>query len=206
MVTLLPINFISLGIVGGGIASTLKKSSGLDIRGRILEIVVVALTLLLTAISSGLVRAYFGDASKCWGLFSTTPFEEDEGSPTLKGPFYPPQLNKIILDVPLRQVQLWYLKWDFILAKLGPISHRFLCVPGPDGSTDYPTIGCSPSTRAINPKFYEDEHCSSDLSLLVGVWMSAVWVLAMGHLYKQLRGARRNVAAAHRGRRRPHQD
>lgn len=210
MVTLLPINFIALGIVGGGIASTLKRSSGIDVRGRILEIIVVVLTCLLTGVSSGLVRGYFGDTSQCWGLFATE-------NPAIKGPFYPSILNTVLLDIPLKQIQLWYLKWDFIMSKLGFLSRRFLCFPTADGNTDYSSVGCSPSTRTINPQFYMEEddagiaQCSADVSLVMGMWFTAIGVLLIGNLYRQLRGAarRNNVAAeagAHRGRRRPHQD
>lgn len=227
MVTLLPINFIALGIVGGGIASSLKRTSGIDIRGRILEIIVVLQTLLLTGVSSGLVRGYFGDASQCWGvfapssplsttMFSTTTTVENNEGPALKGPFYPSFLNTVLVDIPLKQIQLWYLKWDFILSKLGPLSRRFLCAPAPDGGTDYSTIGCSPSTRTIDPQFYLDGNgggrCSADMALVMGCWFMALGVLLLGYVYRQMRGARRNnvVAhaghAAHRGRRRPHQD
>lgn len=205
MVTLMPINFIALGISFGGIASLLKRLSGMDIRGRILEVIVVLLTLLLTGVTSGLVLGYFGDVSRCWGVFASS---QHTGDGKITGPFYPALLNKVLLDVPLTQIQLWYLKWDFIMSKLGFISRRFLCVPTADGNTDYSTIGCSPSTRTINPQFYLEGSCSADLSLVMGAWFVALGVLMMGIMYRQLRGVRRNnvVAAAHRGRRRPHQD
>lgn len=219
MVTLLPINFIALGIIFGGIASSLKRSAAIDIRGRILEVIVVALTILLTAVSSGLVRAYFGDTSQCWGVWSqfTATAESDDGSEgtVLKGPFYPSVLNKVLIDVPLRQIQLWYLKWDFILSRFGFISRSFICTPGPDGNTDYSEIGCSPATRNINPQFYLEEergqHCSADMAFVMGTWFMSLCVIVLGHVYRQIRGARRNAlnaaaAAVHRGRRRPHQD
>jgi hypothetical protein len=206
MVTLVPVNFITLGIIGGGIASTLKRFSGIDIRGRILEIIVVLLTLLLTGITSGLVRGYFGDSSRCWGVLASSPNEGVE-SPTITGPFYLSILNTLLIDIPLRQMKLWYLRWDLIFSKLGFVSRRLLCVPTPDGNTDYSTYGCSSSTRSINPGFYLEDKCSADMSLVVGVWLTAVCVLLMGNVYRQLRGARRNNAAvAHRGQRRPHQD
>lgn len=222
MITLLPINFIALGIVGGGIASTLKRSSGIDIRGRILEVIVVVLTCLLTGVSSGLVRGYFGDSSSCWGAFASSSLpaadattalaEETMEGPALKGPFYPSILNTALVDIPLKQIELWYLKWDFILSKLGFISHKFLCFPTADGNADYSTIGCSPSTRGINPQFYLEEDnggkCSADVRLVMGTWFMALGVLLMGNMYRRFRGGRRNhvAAAAHRGRRRPHQD
>ena len=220
MVTLVPINFITLGISFGGIASTLKRSSGIDIRGRILEIIVVALTLLLTCVTSGLVRGFFGDA--CWGMLAPSQpeqgacipsnlgiegcYEDEDSIPTLHGPFYPAILNKVLLDVPFRQLQLWYIKWDFVVTKLGFVSTRFLCFPTEDGNTDYENIGCSPHIRKINPQFYSEPSCSTDLSLIMGVWFAALGVLLMGNLTRQLRGVRAPAAAAQRGRRgRPHQ-
>lgn len=206
MVTLLPMNFIALGIVGGGIASSIKRSSGIDIRGRILEIIVVVLTLMLTVISSGLVRGYFGDASRCWGAFSSWPPSRSIASAeSMRGPFHLPLLNTLLIDIPLRQLQKWYLKWDFILSKFGFVSRRFFCAPTPDGNTDYFSVGCSPSTRSINPQFYlEANKCSADMSLVVNVWVAAIGVLFLKYLTRQLRGARRvGVAAGHR---RPHQD
>ena len=205
MVTLVPVNFIALGIVGGGIASSIKRSLGIDIRGRILEIIVVVMTMLLTLISSGLVRGYFGDASQCWGALSSLPSRSTE---RIMGPFHAPLLNILLIDIPLRQLQKWYLKWDFILSKFGFISSRFICAPTPDGNTDYITIGCSPSTRSINPQFYLDDKCSADMSLVVNVWIAAIGVLLMRNVSRQLRGLRRNnaVVAAAAGQRRPHQD
>ena len=204
MVTLLPINFIALGIVGGGIASSIKRSLGIDIRGRILEIVVVVLTLLLTLVSSGLVRGYFGDDSRCWGAFTSWPIRSSRTESAL-GLFHPPLLNKLLIDTPLRQLQKWYLKWDFILSKFGFVSRRFFCAPTLDGNTDYFSVGCSPSTRSINPQFYlEADKCSADMSLVLNVWVAAIGVLFLKYLTRQLRGARRvGVAAGHR---RPHQD
>lgn len=202
MVTLLPVNFITLGIIGGGIASALKRLLGIDIRGRILEIIVVALTLFLTGMTSGLVRAYFGDSSQCWGVLASS-FERAPPD----GPFYFSIMNTVLLAMPLRQIQLWYLKWDFILSKLGFISRRFLCFPTPDGNTDYSAIGCSPATRSINPQFYLEETCSADMTVVIAVWSASLSVLGIAMLYRQMRAAQRNNAApAGRGRRRPHQD
>ena len=219
MVTLVPVNFIALGIIGGGVASTLKRSFGMDIRGRMLEVVVVTLTFLLTGITSGLVQGFFGDVSRCWGVFVPSPLadggemETSEAAAAPTGPFDPPILNTVLVDIPLRQIQLWYLKWDFILSKLGFVSRRLLCTPAEDGSTDYSVVGCSPSARNIDPQFYLAEEgegrCAADVALVMGVWFSALGVLLLGNLYRQLRGARRNAVAggAGRGRRRhEHQD
>jgi hypothetical protein len=209
MVTLVPVNFVALGIIGGGIASTVKRTFGIDIRGRILEIIVVVLTLLLTVVSSGLVRGYFGDASQCWGVLSSWPTSigGNESSDTqVEGPFYQPLFNKLLIEFPLRQLQKWYVKWDFILSKFGFVSRRFICAPTPDGNTDYATVGCSPSTRSIDPQFYLENKCSADMSLVLDVWIVALCVLLTRNLYRQLRGARRNNNVVAAGQRRPHQD
>ena len=44
-VTMLWTSFLVMGTLGGGIATLLKKKFGLDIRGRMLEAIVVLLTL-----------------------------------------------------------------------------------------------------------------------------------------------------------------
>ena len=225
MVTLLPVNFVALGIVGGGIASALKRTSGIDARGRVLEIVVVMLTCLLTGVSSGLVRGYFGDPSQCWGVFAPSPSStmmgedveaesESLNSASRGGPLYLPVLNTLLVEFPLNQIQLWYQKWDFVLSRLGFVSRRFLCTQttttadhgdavADNGSSDHVSDFCSPSTRTIDPKFYLDEgngkRCSADMSLVMGVWLAALGVLLAGYAYRRLRGfaaARRNDAGA----------
>jgi len=186
-ITLVPVNFHALGIIGGGIASTLKRI--VDIRGRILELIVVTLTLLLTCITSGLVQGYFGDSSRCWGILASSPIEKN-----------------MLIDFPLRQMKLWYLKWDSILSNLGIVSHRLLCVPTPDGSNDYSAVGCFPSIHLINPEFYLDDQCSADMSLVIGVGLFSLCVFLIGYAYRQLRGARRNNDVVPRGHRRPHEE
>ena len=62
------LSFHAMGVLGGGLATALKKRIGVDVRGRCLEMVVVVLTLWLTAASWGCVWGYFGDPSRCgWG-------------------------------------------------------------------------------------------------------------------------------------------
>jgi hypothetical protein len=196
MFTLLPVNFIVMGIIAGGFASVIKQYQGSDIRGRMLELAVVFFTIWLTMLSSGLVRAYFGEISQCTGfvpLLGSLPI----------GPFAP---LLVVLKYFFHMWHPWYKKWDYAFAKLGVISDRVLCAPGPDGSTDYATIGCSPSIRNINPEFYlgeEGQLCRADMVLVVGFWMTALSFWAVGSLYRQWRGRR---GAADRGRGRLHQD
>lgn len=196
MLTMLPVNFMVMGIIAGGFATVIKLYQGSDIRGRSLELAVVFFTIWLTILSSGIVRGYFGDASKCAGFF------EPLGSLPV-GPFGP---LLTILKYFFRMWQPWYKKWDYAFAKLGILSKRVLCAPGPDGSTDYSTIGCSPSIRNINPEFYLGEeglHCRADMVLVFGLWVCALLFLGVGSLERFWRGRR---AVAHRGHERPHED
>lgn len=196
--TLLPINFIAMGNIAGGAASTLKRSAGIDIRGRILEISVIICTLFLTAVTTGLVRGYFGDSSQCWGVLASST------ESTTQGPFIDSFSNKAFAAF-LQYAQLYYKKWDFLCARTAFISRKFLCTPTEDGNMDYATIGCSPPVRSINPQFHlEEENCQADVGMVVGIWVAACLVLCLEHIYREYRVRRR--AAVHRGRRRPHQD
>jgi hypothetical protein len=192
MLTLLPINFLCMGIIAGGFATTIKFHQGSDIRGRMLELAVVFFTIWLTILTSGLVKAYFGNASKCAGfapLLGSLPV----------GHFGP-------LLTLLKCSDIWYKKWDYAFGKLGIISNRILCIPSPDGSTNYSAVGCSPSIRNINPEFFlgdEGEYCRSDMVLVLVCWMCALAFIGAGHLDKYLRDRR---AADQRGRERLHQD
>lgn len=190
-----------MGNIAGGVASTLKRSGGIDIRGRILEVSVIICTLFLTAVTTGLVRGYFGDSSQCFGvLASSTPFTES----TTEGPFIDSFSNKAFAAL-LEYAKLYYNKWDFLGARATIMSRNFLCTPTEDGNTDYATIGCSPPVRSINTQFYlEEENCQADIGMIVGIWSAACVVLCLEHIYREYRVRRR--AAVQRGRRRPHQD
>lgn len=202
MAMLVPVNFITLGIIGGGFATTLKRANGHDIRGRFLEVIIVTLTLLLTCVTSGLVRGFFGDPSKCLGVLDI----KSGLYPT--GPYHQPLLNTILVEIPLKQIKLWYHKWDMILSKFGFVAKRFFCAPTEDGHSDYSRVGCSPATRGIKHDFYLDEDngssCSADMALVNCIWLGSMGVMAMGNLYREMRARRNN--GAQRGRRRPHQD
>ena len=196
-----------MGNIAGGFASTLKRSGGIDIRGRVLEIFVILCTLFLTGVTTGIVRGYFGDSSQCWGVFasSSSALMESRGQTTpllfANGNNY----SKLLAAV-FQYAQSYYQKWDFLCSRAGLISRNFLCTPTDDGNTDYATIGCSPPVRSINPQFYlEEENCRADIEMMSTVWVMACTVLLLENVYKEYR-VRRRAAAVHRGRRRPHQD
>ena len=193
-----------MGNIAGGAASSLKRSAGVDIRGRILELSVIICTLFLTAVTSGLVRGYFGDPSQCWGVLASSTSWAQSAAAATQGPFIDSASNKAFATL-LQYAQLYYNKWDFLCARAGFLSRQFLCTPTDDGNMDYATIGCSPPLRSINPQFYlEEENCRADIGMVVGLWVAACLVLVLEHVYREFRVRRR--AAVHRGRRRPHQD
>ena len=234
MLTFLPINFMAVGIIGGGIATDLKRFCAIDIRGRILESVVVLLTLWLTSITCRLVRGFFGDASQCWGVFAPTRVAYrndgmDEAvslgdinvlDPSRVSFFSAPVASmwaafSTLISTPLlfilQNTQVWFQKWDhYCFSRLGFLSRRFICTPTADGNTDYLSVGCFPSVRNINPHFFLDdggETCQADMSLMLILYVFALGFLAYGSLDRHRRGRARH-AVGHRGRneRRPHQD
>ena len=64
-------SFMVMGVIGGGIATLLKKGAGVDIRGRTLEGAVVAATLWYASVAWGLAWGFFGDTSRCHGVAQT---------------------------------------------------------------------------------------------------------------------------------------
>ena len=59
IVCIIPLSFVIMGILGGGIATVVKKGVGLDVRGRAMELLVVLATIWLSMITWGLVQAFF---------------------------------------------------------------------------------------------------------------------------------------------------
>ena len=225
MASFLPINFLITGIIGGGVATGLKRVFALDIRGRMLEGLVVLITLWLTAISCGVVRGFFGDPSQCWGVTiiksghgpSFESLSEDHHVLSAIYTVYSVMTSaylsilKSILQGPINKFQLWFQTLDFVFSQIGFLSRGFFCTPTTDGDTDYSIIGCFPSVRSINPQFYleeeEGENCLADIGIVVGSWLIALAVLALGS-FDRHRRARRLVGLRGRGgnERRPHQD
>mmetsp|Transcript_25126 Transcript_25126/g.73657 ORF Transcript_25126/g.73657 Transcript_25126/m.73657 type:complete len:750 (-) Transcript_25126:254-2503(-) len=75
------VSFHAMGVLGGGMATALKKGAGVDVRGRSLELAVVAMTLWLTAASWGCVWGYFGDTSRCgWGTMGLSSWLTGESA------------------------------------------------------------------------------------------------------------------------------
>ena len=136
-------SFVVMGVIGGSIATALKRGAGVDIRGRTLELAVVILTLWMAAITWGLVWGFFGETSKCWGAFSaiSTLLAEGDGADTAGSGQFPGSSvasDTIDNDVVIR---FWYALLfrpgkilvrglDNAVARSGPLFTRYLCSTG----------------------------------------------------------------------------
>jgi hypothetical protein len=188
-----PASFYVMAILGGGMATVLKKTAGLDLRGRAFEIVVILLTLWLVVVSWGLVGAFFGDTSKCHGVFGSYQIsEENNPSYLLTG------LRRFILQ----PAKSWFLMWDSLPLNSGHWLRKALCTPNQEE-------GCFEHLHKADADFFFEERdggrCASDLSLVVWLFIAAGIVASGNHFWKR---RERNRRAARRPVRehRPHQD
>jgi hypothetical protein len=177
-ISLVPASFFVIGILAGGVATTLKRFLLLDLRGRLLEFTVLLVTTWLVTISWGLVWGFFGDTHQCKGVLG--PVSTDVIMLSNTGRFV------------FRPIKKWFSIADG-MALHSPVK-KWICVS---------KEGCFAHSHLANPDFYlEDENCASDVLLVSGLWMSAAAVLVVTSILKK---HERRLRA--RGReRRPHQD
>lgn len=192
--SLLPMSFLVMGILGGGLATLLKKCAGTDIRGRSLELAVVLLTVWLVLISWGLVGAFFGDVKKCYGFLGSYRVSNDASQPLLL---------RVIRALALKPGRTWFLMWDRAALRSGPWISKALCrVRNLDNS------GCFEHLPFATVDFYLEENggekCASDLALVSSLWIAAGFALVGSYAWKRRERQRR--AARRRHEVRPHQD
>jgi RING-variant domain len=84
IVCIIPLSFVIMGILGGGIATVIKKSAGYDVRGRTMELLVVLATIWLSMMTWGLVQAFFSlPQPTCYGTLGTFNITQAELFPNL---------------------------------------------------------------------------------------------------------------------------
>lgn len=209
-------SFVVMGVIGGSIATTLKRGVGVDIRGRTLELAVVALTLWFTCVSWGLVWGFFGESSRCWGAFSgvsslfSSGDEMDSGagaddvdseSPSApgSGPVTDDPVALFWLRLVFRPSKIAIGSIDKIVARSGPIVNRFICRPA-DEDVGGAARTCLPMARKADPEFFlsEDggEKCVADIHTVTAVLMLAGGILSLSSFMKRRERERRNAAAA----------
>ena len=198
---LIPSSFSVVGVLAGGFATIWKKSRfGLDIRGRLLEVLVVLGTFWLSAVTWGLVKGFFGHLESCHGaLGRSVPLTSnvEEG------------IRDYLANLPYRLLQQnilpaaknYYLWWDAFFAQ-SPFS-SIICLEESEGCFEYLPLA-NDGFLVQNPK------CAADAGLVTYFYELAILTWGVLDFFKwQERQRRRQAPPArhHRVRHhRPHQD
>lgn len=188
-----PVSFYIMAILGGSIATMLKKGAGLDLRGRTFEVLVLFLTTWLVFVCWGLVGAFFGDSSSCHGVMGNIVVSKDSTDQRL--------LN-ILRNILLKPAKSWFLMWDQLALNSGPWLRKALCVEQEDGCFEH-------LPKASADFFFEENdggRCAGDLTMVTWLYGSAALAAAGNHLWKRRERQRRAARRPGRGEPRPHQD
>lgn len=189
-----PMSFIVMGVIGGGFAMAMKKAAGVDLRGRMLETVVVACTLYLSFVSWRLIQGYFHTSSACMGVFGsyTIPLDELPSWTMLNFVHYILYVDRLLclwVDAMPRR-----FAWDWVSAAL--------CT----GKND----GCFEHLSHANPYFFlasGGEKCAADLSFMCWLYLTAGVTFIGSAIWKHReRQRRRQGRRPMRGEPRPHED
>lgn len=190
----IPVSFMVMAVIGGGLATLLKKSLGVDLRGRMFELAIVLFTVWLVIISWGVVRGFFGSPDQCFGAMGSKEIELDEL------PRY--GLLSLARRVILKPGQAYYLFWDRLAYASGSWLRRPLCTKHLDND-EAPIEGiCFEHLPYVDADFFlaekEGQRCASDLLLVLRLYVAAGFALVGSVLWKR-RERQRRLAA-----RRPH--
>ncbi len=202
-ILLIPASFIMMGILGGGLATLLKKTAGVDLRGRRMEFAVVLGTIWFSALSWGLVKAFFGESNACYGFPGAYNVSMEELSSThlLRGLYYfllrPAQVSFDWMDRRVWQVEtLLRTHWKSWLR--------------PSFCPKYTEESCFEHLPNANAGFFLSDHsgekCAADVLLFVALYVAAGISFTVSTLWKNHERQRRRF-----GRRGPrgqhlHQD
>jgi hypothetical protein len=163
--SVIPPSFYIMAVMGGTLATAFKRLGGMDIRGRALELIVVALTMWLLVISWGIVWAFFGRSESCFGMVGGS-----SGGRLSNG------IHRMILN----PARTYFLFWDRVALRFDRIA-TWLCTSEAEG-TCFPYLGqASPYNLIDFPK------CTSDLELVATVWLTAGVTLLTSALWRKRR-------------------
>ena len=208
------LSFVVTGVIGGGIATIMKKQMGVDIRGRGLEALVVISTFWLASICWGLVWAFFGESNGCKGVLNyNVLFGETEPMETsqIDKEDYGPKLGlipSIVSVFVLRPAKKSLSQIDSFLWKLGPFITKWIC-QADDGLVEEDGVSeqtCLELTSRSNPNFLATESSGnrvSDVNTVAAFWTMAIFMHFMSYATKRMDRIRRAAAARQP---RPHQD
>lgn len=194
-----PVSFMVMAVLGGGLATFLKKSLGVDLRGRMFELAIILFTLWLVIISWGVVRGFFGDSSQCYGALGAKEVTLDELPES--------RLLNFARKTILKPGQTYYLFWDRLAYASGSLIRRPLCTNQFSSNGTAIEGICFEHLPHVNADFFlaekEGQRCASDLSLILGLYVASGFALVGSTLWKR-RERQRRLAA--RGRPHAHQD
>ena len=179
----IPLSFIIVGVLGGFIATVMKKTASIDIRGRRLELAVVLATIWLTMVTWGLIRGFFGQNERCMGSMGNYRIAEKELSST----FLLQGLHFLLLK-PSSILILWL---DSKFAR--SMFRNFICTHEGDA--------CFEHLAHADDEFYYTENggekCAADLVLCGGLYIVAAIAYAIGSTWKYYERRDRRRRHAH---------
>mmetsp|Transcript_9809 Transcript_9809/g.14602 ORF Transcript_9809/g.14602 Transcript_9809/m.14602 type:complete len:956 (-) Transcript_9809:81-2948(-) len=209
---LLWLSFVLMGVIGGGIATIMKREMGIDIRGRSLEVAVVIMTIWMGLVCWGLVWEFFGEADQCIGVmdkFDTWQTNMNLPSITslsmIQGTS-PSREQRLLQNLVLKPAKTIIDTMDQGLLKTGPMITGWICTPD-EGSNATSENTCLEITRNTKPDFMLPEQngqkCASDFNVITFFCYLAVFIHVLGTIWKRRDRGRR---ARHHHNPRPHQD
>lgn len=184
-VCLIPASFVIMSILGGGVATVVKKATGVDLRGRLMELAVVVGTLWFSVMSWGLAKGFFGNTSACYGTVGSYSVTAEDVSSTyiLRG------LRALVL----RPAKKIYLTWDRIF--LNSWLRSALCTNRSSDIMNSEGRGCFEHLPKANADFClieaKGEKCAADLLLFFVLYATAGLVFAGSALWKHHERQRR---------------
>lgn len=180
-VCLIPSSFVIMAILGGGVATVVKRAVGVDMRGRMMELAVVLATVWLSVISWGLVKGFFGNAAACYGNSGRYVVTSDN--------FSSAYLLRGMRTLVLKPAERVYLLWDRLTLKSW--FRSALCTSSLSSvkmAVDQKHFGCFEHLPHANADFFLSEEggerCSADLLLLTALYIAAGAVFASSVLFK----------------------
>lgn len=173
LATVVPASFYLTAVLGGGVATFLKRCFALDLRGRALEFVVVAMTLWLVRVSAGLVWGFFGEIDRCNGVWAS----EEKTTGVLDA-----SLSRFILS-PLQQ---YFFVWDSALTSREYLARYFCRQQDPSVEGSRAICFAHSPVEDVND-LWDHPKCASDLRLLSWLWIAGAASLLLTDLWKKRR-------------------
>ena len=154
-----------MAVLGGGLASLLKRIAGVDVRGRALELMVVVMTAWLVYVSWGIVWGMFGEPEACVGVVGAS--YENSG------------FVKRVEQFVLLPARTYFMLLDKSAMRYDRV--RNLLCTSKDG-------GCFPHLSKASPELLlESNACVGDIRLVSGLWLAAGATLALSAVVKKRR-------------------